>query len=101
MPQTKAEYDALSKREKRKFKRTMRKKVKKELKQLKKDLKSGALESDEMTILLVILAILLPPLAVFLYEGEATVRFWLSLILTLLFWIPGVIYALLVILGGI
>jgi uncharacterized membrane protein YqaE (UPF0057 family) len=49
-------------------------------------------------VLLVILAILLPPLAVYLHQGEINGKFWLSLLLTLLFWIPGVIYALILIL---
>lgn len=52
------------------------------------------------TVLLVILAILLPPLAVGLYEGITT-RFWISLLLTILFWLPGVIYAILVVTGTI
>jgi uncharacterized membrane protein YqaE (UPF0057 family) len=51
------------------------------------------------TLLLVILAILLPPLAVALHEGGINGKFWLSLLLTLLFWIPGVIYALIVVLS--
>lgn len=50
------------------------------------------------TILLAILAILLPPLAVYLHEHEINSKFWLSILLTLLFWIPGVIYALIVVL---
>jgi uncharacterized membrane protein YqaE (UPF0057 family) len=50
-------------------------------------------------VLLVILAILLPPLAVYLHQGEVNTKFWISLLLTLLFWLPGVIYALIVILG--
>jgi len=49
---------------------------------------------------LVILAILLPPLAVYLHQGEINTKFWISLILTLLFFIPGIIYALIVVLGG-
>ncbi|MBX0334701.1 YqaE/Pmp3 family membrane protein [Pontibacter sp. HSC-14F20] len=49
-----------------------------------------------MSIIKIILAVLLPPLAVFLHVGIGT-QFWISLILTLLFWIPGVIYALLVV----
>ena len=53
--------------------------------------------SDVNVILLVILAILLPPLAVGLHRGIGT-EFWISLLLTILFWIPGVIYALLVVL---
>ncbi|RYF79670.1 MAG: YqaE/Pmp3 family membrane protein [Chitinophagaceae bacterium] len=48
--------------------------------------------------MLVILAILLPPLAVYLHEGTTNTRFWISLLLTLLLWLPGVIYALIVVL---
>jgi|GEM_PF-914160 len=48
-------------------------------------------------LVLVIIAIFLPWLAVYLYEGEITLNFWLSLLLWFLFWIPGFIYALLVI----
>jgi uncharacterized membrane protein YqaE (UPF0057 family) len=43
----------------------------------------------------------LPPLAVYLKEGEVNSRFWISVILTLLFWIPGVIFALLVVFDAI
>lgn len=46
------------------------------------------------TILLVILAILLPPLAVYLVYNEIGTPFLVNLILTLLIWIPGVIHAL-------
>lgn len=52
--------------------------------------------SDVDLLLLVILAILLPPLAVFLKRGLDSM-FWISLILTLLFWFPGAIFALLVV----
>ncbi len=72
--------------------------VKKQVNLFKKNMREGRVE-DERTILLVILAILLPPLAVYLYENAITTKFWISLILTLLFWVPGVIYALLVVLG--
>jgi uncharacterized membrane protein YqaE (UPF0057 family) len=76
------------------------KEVKKVLKEHKADKRAGrAAETDQ--VLLVILAILLPPLAVYLKEGEVNSRFWISLILTLLFWIPGVIFALLVVLDAI
>lgn len=44
-------------------------------------------------LLLVILAIILPPLAVLLVDGLSG-PFWLSILLTILFWVPGVIYAL-------
>lgn len=46
---------------------------------------------------LIVFAILLPPLAVGLKFGIGT-EFWISILLTLLFWIPGVIYALILIL---
>lgn len=84
----------------KKEKKAAKKALKQKLKDLKANLKSGNL-SDTDTLLLVILSILLPPLAVFLYEGAITSRFWISLILTLIFWIPGVIYSLLVVLGAI
>jgi len=49
------------------------------------------------TILLVILAVLLPPLAVFLVKGIST-EFWISVLLTILFYLPGIIYALFIVL---
>ena len=42
---------------------------------------------------LIVLCIFIPPLAVAIMYGLGD-KFWISLILTLLFWIPGVIYAL-------
>lgn len=50
------------------------------------------------TIVLVVLAILIPPLAVYLSEGSITGTFWLNLVLTLLCGLPGVIHALIVVL---
>lgn len=72
--------------------------AKKAVKAFKAQKAAGEIASTH-TILLVILAILLPPLAVYLHEGSLNGKFWLSLLLTLLFWLPGVIYALLVVLG--
>ncbi len=74
--------------------------VKKELKLFKANQAAGRAE-DDRTILLVILAILLPPLAVYLHENAINTKFWISLVLTLLFWIPVVIYELLVVLDVI
>lgn len=54
---------------------------------------------DTGLALLVILAVILPPLAVYLKENEINSRFWISLLLSLLFWLPGVIYSLLVVLN--
>jgi uncharacterized membrane protein YqaE (UPF0057 family) len=48
-------------------------------------------------LLLVILAILLPPAAVGLHSGIGS-AFVINLILTLIFWLPGVIHALIVVL---
>ncbi|MDR6302122.1 YqaE/Pmp3 family membrane protein [Mesonia maritima] len=46
-----------------------------------------------MSILTIILSIILPPLAVFLNKGLGK-DFLINLILTLIFWLPGVIHAL-------
>lgn len=53
------------------------------------------------TIVLAILAILLPPLAVYLFDDAISTNFWVDLLLTFLFWIPGIIFAFLVIFGGV
>ena len=45
------------------------------------------------TLLLILLALLLPPLAAFLVVGLGT-HFWINLILTLLGWIPGTVHAI-------
>ena len=49
-----------------------------------------------MDILRIILAILLPPLGVFLQVG-LTLHFWINVVLTLLGWLPGVVHAIWVI----
>jgi uncharacterized membrane protein YqaE (UPF0057 family) len=74
--------------------------VKAALKDYKLQKKNNNEPSTNKT-LMIILAILLPPLAVYLHEGEVNSKFWISLLLTLLFWLPGVIYALLVVLDEI
>lgn len=61
--------------------------------------KAAKAEPSTNTLLLVLIAILLPPLAVYLHEGEINNKFWIDLILTLLFYVPGLVYALIVILG--
>lgn len=48
-------------------------------------------------IVQIILAILLPPLAVFLKKGAGTPLI-INIVLCLLFWIPAVIHALIVVL---
>jgi uncharacterized membrane protein YqaE (UPF0057 family) len=49
------------------------------------------------TILPLILSVLLPPLAVFLRFGIGRL-FWIDLALTIVAWIPGVIFALVTVL---
>lgn len=93
------EFRSLSRKEKKaKFKEV--KKAVKEFRAMKKEKRD---DSDVTLLLLVILAILLPPLAVFLKEGEINVKFWISLILSLLvfvlwpLWLISIAYALLVV----
>ncbi|WDQ14984.1 YqaE/Pmp3 family membrane protein [Rhodopirellula sp. P2] len=53
---------------------------------------------NENTVLKVLLAILLPPLAVYMDKGVGT-QFLLNIVLTLVgFWIIGIIHALIVVL---
>jgi uncharacterized membrane protein YqaE (UPF0057 family) len=44
-------------------------------------------------LLLIILAILLPPLAVYLKDGIKS-HFWINIVLCICFYIPGIIHAL-------
>jgi uncharacterized membrane protein YqaE (UPF0057 family) len=89
------EFKSLSRKE-----RKMRvKEAKKTIKQFKANKRAGMAAPSDNTVLLVILAILLPPLAVYLHQGEINTKFWISILLTLLFWLPGVVYALIIILG--
>ena len=74
----------------------IKKLTKEEKKQLKQIVKKET-KTDDHTILLIILAIILPPLAVALFEGIGKgikTPFWLDVLLTLLGWLPGVVYAL-------
>ena len=57
--------------------------------------------TNDDTLLYIILAILLPWLAVGLYTNWDTTKTLIAVILWLLFWIPGIIYALLVVTGSI
>ncbi len=88
------EWKELSRKEKRAKKKEMRKELKSALKEVKKEKNSNA---EISFALLIVLAILLPPLAMYLYEGEINDRFWISLLLSLLFVLPGSIYTLYVI----
>lgn len=81
--------------------RSATKKARSLVKTYRKQLRA-ATAADTNTIMLAVLCFLLPPLAVYFKEGMSTgKRFWISLLLTLIVWVPGVVYALLVILDKI
>jgi uncharacterized membrane protein YqaE (UPF0057 family) len=86
-----------AKKEWKELSRQEKKAKRQELKAAIKEFRQN--QSDTDLLLLVIIAILLPPLAMALYDG-ITNRFWISLLLTLLFYVPGLIYTLVIILGG-
>ncbi|RYY96610.1 MAG: YqaE/Pmp3 family membrane protein [Chitinophagaceae bacterium] len=88
------EFSSLSGKERRQRFRA----VKSAVKQFKAEKRAGR-EPLASTVVQVIVAILLPPLGVYLHEGTINSRFWISLLLTLLFYLPGLIYALVIILG--
>jgi len=46
-----------------------------------------------MKVLKIILAIILPPVAAYM-QVKLTLHFWINLVLTILFYIPGMIHAL-------
>ncbi len=52
--------------------------------------------SSKTSVLQIIVAIFLPPVAILMHEG-VTARFWICCLLSLLFAFPGMIYALYVI----
>jgi uncharacterized membrane protein YqaE (UPF0057 family) len=87
-----SEFLNLSKKEKK----ARIKEVKKAVKVYKAEKKAEPAANKTLQI---IFAILLPPLGVYLHEGEINNRFWISILLTLLFFIPGMIYALIIVLG--
>lgn len=86
------------------------KQARREIRQYYTNKKSGK-ETDTNTLILVVLAILLPPVAVYLHEQETNTKFWITLLLFLLgiagavffSWLlifAAVVFALLVVLGA-
>ena len=53
--------------------------------------------SNDSKALYCLLAIFIPPLAVALWEDGITAHFWWDCLFTLLFWVPGIIYAWIII----
>jgi uncharacterized membrane protein YqaE (UPF0057 family) len=102
------DFKSLSKREKR----SRLKEMKKAIKEFRAKRKAGD-DVSTNTLLLVIIAILIPPLAVYIHEGDINNKFWISVLLTILGYVifgfagilflgslPGILYALYVILAG-
>ena len=73
-------------------------KAEKMMAKLNSNLAQSGNSSRPDTAVLVLLAIFIPPLAVYLYEGSWTERCTINLILTILCGIPGMIHALVVVL---
>jgi uncharacterized membrane protein YqaE (UPF0057 family) len=93
-----ASFNSLSKAEKK----ARLKVAKKQLKQLKSDKRKGLLSrAEEIDQTLLIILCLIPPLGVYLKTRELGWKFWVSLLLTLLFWLPGFVFAILVVLDEI
>jgi uncharacterized membrane protein YqaE (UPF0057 family) len=95
----------------KKTQRSKLKQVKKAIKDFRAERKAGR-DPDTNTLLLVLLAILVPPLAVYLHQGETNNKFWITLILFIaglagVFFLShflifvAIVYALLVILAGV
>jgi uncharacterized membrane protein YqaE (UPF0057 family) len=87
-----AEFKSLSKKEQK----LRVKEAKKQVKVFQKEKKANKSANVEMW-LLIVLAILLPPLAVYLHQGEINWKFWVSILCWILYIIPGVVFALLVV----
>lgn len=81
------------KKEKKRARKELKKEIKKEIKEIKKAKDRNA---EDGYVLMMILAVIIPPLAVGLTYGIVD-KFWISLLLTLLFWLPGAIYSLIVV----
>jgi len=67
--------------------------------EMKEQIRQKSALDDDNTLLCIVLAFFIPPLAVYLFEGSWTKRCTVNLILTLLCGLPGLIHALVVILG--
>ena len=95
-----ANNSSLSKKEKRAMKKEVRKTVMQELKAQKKAnkiaKKNGQEVADSEKFVRIVFAFLLPPLSVALGRGIGS-TFWLNLLLSLIFLLPGIIHALIVI----
>lgn len=82
-----------SAKEVRQQSRQERKAVRKQIRTKLKEIRSNS-GSDIDPVILALLSIIFPlaPIMMYIFEGSATDRFWISLVLALLFYLPAVIY---------
>lgn len=74
----------MGKKEQRQLRREQRRSFRKAVRAQFRDMRKNSSSSDVELILLVIIALFIPPLAMFLFDGNASSRFWISLVLMLL-----------------
>ncbi|MDX1349704.1 MAG: YqaE/Pmp3 family membrane protein [Putridiphycobacter sp.] len=74
-----------------------KKSLKKIINNKKKTHTKAESSSDEMLILLIILCFIFPPIAVGLKTDWDLTKLLISILLTIFFWVPGIIYAILVV----
>jgi uncharacterized membrane protein YqaE (UPF0057 family) len=68
--------------------------------QKNKDIQKNIDRNNFNKILAIILAVFIPPVGVAFYENKLTTKFWISLMLSFIYWLPGMIYSLLVVTGN-
>jgi uncharacterized membrane protein YqaE (UPF0057 family) len=88
-----SEFRSLSRKERRVRLREARKAIKTYMAE-----RRAGKEPVTGKFLQVLFAILIPPLGVYLHDGAINKHFWIDLLLTLLFYVPGLIYALVIVL---
>lgn len=71
----------------------------KQFRKEKRKLRKMGVKSDAPMIILYILAVLLPPVAVGIYTDWEAKPTLIDLLLTLLFWLPGIVYAFYILLS--
>lgn len=93
-----ASLRAMTPAERRAYRKSKRKEIRAALRDFKQH--DAREQNAQISQAALIIACLIPPLGVFLYEG-VTNRFWIALLLTLLLYLPGFIYAVLVVTGSL
>ena len=98
--QLRKELQSMTKEERQLFKEQVQRQLQEQQlssKMAMDDQREPRVNADISPVVLTIVTIFIPPLGVFLHQGEINTKFWISLVLTLLFFVPGLVYSLLVI----